>query len=186
MTPDPRTVYTEHLADRRAGIAHHQQRHRRLGYGKLGMAVCGVALVWLALAQGTFSILWVLVPIAGFVALVVIHEKLIKELERRKRAARFFEKALARLDGNWAGTGEAGDRYNEAAHPYAVDLDLSGKGGVFELLCTARTRIGEDRLARFQSDIGVYHDVFEDFSTNEPIIDGTVALLFLLHVWEQP
>src|ERR1039458_3931691 len=149
MTPDPRILYTERLADRRAGIAHHQQRHRRLGHGKLGMAVCGVALVWLALAHGTFSILWVLVPIAGFVALVVIHEKLIKELERRKRAARFFEKALARLDGNWAGTGEAGDRYNEAAHPYAVDLDLFGKGGVFELLCTARTRIGEDRLAEW-------------------------------------
>jgi hypothetical protein len=149
MTSDPRTVYTERLADRRAGIAHHQQHHRRLGHGKLGMAACGVALVWLALAQGTFSILWVLLPIAGFVALVVIHEKLIKELERRKRAARFFEKALARLDGNWAGTGEAGDRYIEAAHPYAVDLDLFGKGGVFELLCTARTRIGEDRLAEW-------------------------------------
>jgi hypothetical protein len=149
MTPDPRTVYTERLAERRAGIAHHQQRHRRLGHGKLAMAVGAVVLVWLALAQGTFSILWVLVPIAGFVALVVIHEKLIKELERRKRAARFFEKALARLDGNWAGTGEPGDRYNEAAHPYAVDLDLFGKGGVFELLCTARTRIGEDRLAEW-------------------------------------
>ena len=149
MTPDPRTVYTERLADRRAGIEHHQQHHRRLGHGKLGMAACGVALVWLALAHSAFSILWVLLPIAGFVVLVVIHEKLIKELERRKRAARFFEKALARLDGNWAGTGEAGDRYNEAAHPYAVDLDLFGKGGVFELLCTARTRIGEDRLAEW-------------------------------------
>jgi hypothetical protein len=149
MTPDPRILYTERLAERRAGIAHHQQHHRRLGHGKLGMAACGVALVWLALAQSAFSILWVLLPIAGFVALVVIHEKLIKELERRKRAARFFEKALARLDGNWAGTGEAGDRYNEAAHPYAVDLDLFGKGGVFELLCTARTRIGEDRLAEW-------------------------------------
>jgi len=45
---------------------------------------------------------------------------------------------------------------------------------------------GEDRLARFQSDAGVYHDVFEDFSTNEPIIDGTVSLLLLLHVWEMP
>ena len=45
---------------------------------------------------------------------------------------------------------------------------------------------GEDRLARFQSEIGVYHDVYEDFSTNEPIIDGTVSLLLLLHVWEIP
>ncbi len=41
----------------------------------------------------------------------------------------------------------------------------------------------EDRLARFQSDAGVYHDMFEDFSTNEPIIDGTVSLLLLLQVW---
>jgi endoglucanase len=39
-------------------------------------------------------------------------------------------------------------------------------------------------LARFQSDIGVYHDVFADFSTNEPIIDGTVSLLLLLKVWQ--
>src|ERR1035437_2592064 len=147
MTSDPRTLYTERLAERRAEIAHRQRRHRLLGHGKLAMAACGVALVWLALAQGAFSILWVLVPIAGFVVLVVIHEKLLKKLERRRRAARFFEKALARLDGNWAGAGETGDRYNEAAHPYAVDLDLFGKGSVFELLCTARTRIGEDRLA---------------------------------------
>ncbi len=42
---------------------------------------------------------------------------------------------------------------------------------------------GDDRLARFQSDAGVYHDVFADFSTNEPIIDGTVSLLLLLNVW---
>jgi hypothetical protein len=42
---------------------------------------------------------------------------------------------------------------------------------------------GEDRLARFQSEVGVYHDVFADFSTNEPIIDGTVSLLLLLHLW---
>src|ERR1035437_7514373 len=147
MTPDPRTLYIERLAERRVEIAHQEQRHRTLGHGKLAMAVCGVALVWLALARNAFSILWVLIPAAGFVLLVVIHEKLLKVLERRRRAARFFEKALARLDGNWAGTGEAGDRYSEAAHPYALDLDLFGKGSVFELLCTARTRIGEDRLA---------------------------------------
>jgi hypothetical protein len=149
MIPDPRTLYTQHLAERRAEIARREQHHRMLGHGKLAMAACGVALVWLALAQGAFSILWVLIPIAGFVLLIVVHEKLLKELERRRRAARFFEKALARLDGNWASTGEAGDRYNEPAHPYALDLDLFGKGSLFELLCTARTRIGEDRLAQW-------------------------------------
>jgi hypothetical protein len=42
----------------------------------------------------------------------------------------------------------------------------------------------DDELARFQSDVGVYHDLFADFSTNEPIIDGTVSLLLLLNVWK--
>ena len=149
MAPDPRILYKQHLAARRAEIAHREQRHRMLGHGKLAMAAFALVLVWMALAQGAFSILWVLIPIAGFALLVVVHEKLLKELERRRRAARFFEKALARLDGNWAGTGEPGDRYNEAAHPYALDLDLFGKGSLFELLCTARTRIGEDRLAQW-------------------------------------
>src|SRR5674476_518741 len=151
MTPDPRTLYIERLAERRAEIAHQEQRHRTLGHGKLAMAVCGVALVWLALARNAFSILWVLIPAAGFVLLVVIHEKLLKVLERRRRAAHFFEKALARLDGNWAGTGEAGDRYNEAAHPYALDLDLFGKGSVFELLCTCLLYTSPSPRARQKS-----------------------------------
>jgi hypothetical protein len=42
---------------------------------------------------------------------------------------------------------------------------------------------GADPLARFQSDVAVYHDAFADFSTNEPIIDGTVSLLLLLDLW---
>ena len=54
------------------------------------MAALGLGLVWLALAKDASSILWVLAPIAGFVALVVIHEQLFKERERRRRAARFL------------------------------------------------------------------------------------------------
>src|ERR1035441_1226312 len=147
MTPDPRSIYLERLAARRSEIAQHERRHRQMGHLQLLVAASAIIPVWLALARGAFSILWVLVPVAVFAALVIFHERLLHALERRRRAARFFEKALARLDGTWAGTGEAGDRYSDPAHPYALDLDLFGKGGVFELLCTARTRIGEDRLA---------------------------------------
>uniref|UniRef100_Q020U0 DNA mismatch repair protein MutS domain protein n=1 Tax=Solibacter usitatus (strain Ellin6076) TaxID=234267 RepID=Q020U0_SOLUE len=150
MTPDPRSAYTKLLAERRAEIAAREARHRRLGHAKIAVAAAGVAVVWLALSRGGGgSILWVLLPIAAFVALVVIHEKLLADLERRRRAARFFEKGLSRLDGEWAGAGESGERYNDPAHPYALDLDLFGKGSVFELLCTARTQIGEDRLAQW-------------------------------------
>src|SRR5271165_3277272 len=103
MTQDPRAAYTALLAERRAEIAARERRHRTLGYGRLAAALCGAVMVWLALVERSFSILWVLVPAAVFTALVVIHEQLLRRLERRRRAARFFERGLQRLDGNWAG-----------------------------------------------------------------------------------
>lgn len=44
---------------------------------------------------------------------------------------------------------------------------------------------GDDRYAPFQSvQGGVFHDTYSDFSTNEPIIDGTVSLMFLMKIWQ--
>ncbi|SIR34401.1 glycoside hydrolase family 9 protein [Pontibacter lucknowensis] len=38
----------------------------------------------------------------------------------------------------------------------------------------------EDAYAEFQSDLAVYHDDFGDYSTNEPTMDGTASLIYLL------
>ncbi|WP_439882076.1 glycoside hydrolase family 9 protein [Pontibacter sp. MBLB2868] len=38
----------------------------------------------------------------------------------------------------------------------------------------------EDDYAAFQSDLVVYHDDFGDYSTNEPTMDGTASLIYLL------
>jgi hypothetical protein len=148
MQPDPRTAYAQLLKERRAAVVADEARHRRLGHAQLGVAVLGVAVVWVALAKG-FTIAWTAIPIAAFVALLVLHDRLLRHLERRRRAVRYFENALARLNGEWTGRGESGDRYLDPAHPYAQDLDLFGKGSLFELISTARTGIGEDTLARW-------------------------------------
>ncbi|WP_143304768.1 glycoside hydrolase family 9 protein [Chitinophaga vietnamensis] len=37
-----------------------------------------------------------------------------------------------------------------------------------------------DAYADFQSDLAVYHDDFGDYSTNEPTMDGTASLVYLL------
>ena len=144
---DPKEIYARLLAERQAEIAAREARHRRLGYYRLAAFIAAGAVVWLALA-GTVSILWVLLPAAVFAGLIIVHERLLGALERRRRAIRYFERGLARLEGSWAGTGETGERYLDAAHPYAQDLDLFGKGSLFELLSIARTHIGEDTLAQ--------------------------------------
>lgn len=38
----------------------------------------------------------------------------------------------------------------------------------------------EDTYKEFQSDLVVYHDDFGDYSTNEPTMDGTASLIYLL------
>ncbi|WP_231426675.1 glycoside hydrolase family 9 protein [Pedobacter sp. Leaf250] len=39
---------------------------------------------------------------------------------------------------------------------------------------------GADEYAEFQSDLAVYHDDYGDYSTNEPTMDGTASLIYLL------
>jgi hypothetical protein len=93
------------------------------------------------------SIGWIAAPVAVFSGLVVAHEVVIRARRRARRAVTFYEKGVARLDDRWAGTGTTGDRFLDPHHPYVLDLDLFGKGTLFELLCAARTSMGENALA---------------------------------------
>jgi len=52
-------------------------------------------------------------------------------------------------------------------------------GSIFSTLRGLRLR-ESDELARFQSSFVVYHDDVGDYSTNEPTLDGTESLLFVL------
>ena len=53
---------------------------------------------------------------------------------RRAAAIEFYERGLARIEDRWAGTGEPGERFRDDRHLYANDLDLFGRGSLFELL----------------------------------------------------
>jgi hypothetical protein len=144
---DPRAEYTQRLEARRAAAALHERRHRTIGNLRLLIFIAAAVLAWLAWWRGALSPLWLLLPAAAFVGLVVWHERVLRARRARERAAAYYERALARLDGKWAGHGETGERFLDHTHPYAEDLDLFGKGSLFELLCTARTRRGEELLA---------------------------------------
>jgi endoglucanase len=43
---------------------------------------------------------------------------------------------------------------------------------------------GADEYAPFQSDLAVYHDDHGDYSTNEPTMDGTASLVYLLAAFD--
>lgn len=128
-------------------MARHDRRDALVAGARLAAFATAAVVGWLALASGTLSAAWLAAPLAAFVALAVVHDRVFRARHRARRAIAFHERALARLDGRFAGTGTPGDAFADPAHPYAQDLDLFGRGSLFELLCAARTRPGEERLA---------------------------------------
>ena len=138
--------YTRRRGELRAEQSAYQRRHERLGIAKVIVSLVAVFFFIAGIAARHIS-LWILIPVAIFVLLEVAHGRVIESLRRCSRLRAFYERGLSRLDNTWMGTGETGERFLDPAHLYARDLDLFGKGSLFELLCTARTRAGEQALA---------------------------------------
>jgi len=67
-------------------------------------------------------------------------------------------------------------------YQYPVDgglVDGPVYGKIFNSLIGI-TLYNADEYAAYQSDLAVYHDDFGDYSTNEPTMDGTASLIYLL------
>jgi len=146
---NPLVEYQTRLADRRAVAERESKLFRRIGNLRLAVGIAGVILAFFVFGETVISPTWLTLPLVLFCILVVVHARIVERLERSNRAVAFYEKGLARLENRWIGHGEAGDRFRNPAHVYEEDLDIFGKGSLFELLCTARTRAGEDALARW-------------------------------------
>lgn len=86
-------------------------------------------------------------PVALFAALALAHGIQHGRLRACKQVLEVFDEAVARLEGRWAGNGRQGTGLAPPHHPCAEDVDLFGEGSLFELLCTCRTRMGEEQLA---------------------------------------
>lgn len=142
----PEQTYIDRLAENRSRLLQEQKRDRLFGYTKLALLVV-VALAAVALIKLPSRLGFLLIPVAGFVLFAVLHDRVLRRIADLNRVLAFYERGLARLHDEWSGTGETGERFLDPHHPYARDLDLFGKGSLFELLCTARTRAGEEKLA---------------------------------------
>ena len=127
--------------------AQQEKTHGRVGLLRLTTFAAGIAAAWWSLQAGAFSAWWLLGPLGLFIGLVVYHARVRGRMSRARCAAGFYRGGLARIEDRWSGAGQFGDRFADAHHVYAADLDLFGKGSLFELLCAARTRMGETALA---------------------------------------
>lgn len=124
-----------------------QRQFIRLGNRRLTLGIVEVLLAWLAFGPHVVAAWVLLIPLIAFIVLVVPHERVMRRRTLAQRAIRYYERGVARLEDCWIGTASQGDGFREASHVYAEDLDVFGKGSLFELINSARTIAGEQRLA---------------------------------------
>ena len=164
----PRREYAKRLEAHRAIAQAKDRLHARMGNSKLATIVAAIVVGWLALKDQLFSAYWLALPVIAYACLALVHEFALRARARAATAATFYDHGIARIEDRWQTNGATGERFRDPKHVYADDLDLFGKGCLFQLLSTARLPMGEEWLARWLtaaspvSDIHERHDVIAE------------------------
>src|SRR5690242_6158772 len=145
----PRQEYSQRLASRQALLAHQERLHKYIAYIRLLVVGAAIFAGWLSIYRHLFSHWWLLSFLFLFAALIAWHDRVELRRTAAARAVAMYTRGIARIDDRWTGLGATGDRFRDATHVYLEDLDLFGRGSLFELLSTALTQMGEEALSRF-------------------------------------
>lgn len=146
---DPRSEYSSRLQQRELRVSKLNRRHIWIGNFRILVFIIIAVLWWRIGKTGSPSIYWLVAAIAAFIALIVIHTQIMQWMQSAKRAAAYYSRGLARMEDRWAGSGETGEQFRSEEHVYADDLDILGPESLYQLLCSARTRMGKEQLAQW-------------------------------------
>jgi hypothetical protein len=145
----PGPEYASRLAAREAALRGLEEIQARVSIARLVLAAVVLVLAWSSWGEHWLSAAWALAPVGAFICAVAYHAGLRRRHSQISRAAEFYRRGLSRLEDRWAGGGNRGEQFGDPHHVYSADLDVFGEGSLFELLCDARTRMGEETLARW-------------------------------------
>ena len=84
--------------------------------------------------------------LAGYIALAVIHASVIRREDFAKMRLSLNERGQLRLQGRWHDFPSTGEGRVPDGHLYAGDLDITGRGSLFQRLDDTGTAAGEQRL----------------------------------------
>jgi hypothetical protein len=82
----------------------------------------------------------------AFVFAIAIHDRVTEHLERDRERRRLLEENVARIQRDWSNLPLPAVSVPADHAAVATDLDLFGRASLFQLLCTAHTRMGIEVL----------------------------------------
>lgn len=177
---EPREVYEARLErlsqegkewSRRSGVFFNL---RGLSFGALALGAIG----WLTTSDGAWG--WGCLVCAVLLGGFIVEYARVTERERMVwRSIRVHREALQRCSPRFDERADDGADFMDTEHPYSDDLDLFGKGSLFQLMSVARTQFGRRCLASYLQNRGTPREVGERQGAArelEPMLDARLQL----------
>lgn len=150
---DVEQIYTERQARFRRAAEEAERAAGRISNLRLASFLAALLLAgWAIFGETDFAAILIALAglaLAGFLALLVRHQRVLGALERARGLAEINTQALARLKREWSGLPSVPVESAVASLPLAGDLDLFGPRSLFQLLAQPCSPLGRRMLARW-------------------------------------
>ncbi|MCY6957501.1 MutS family DNA mismatch repair protein [Clostridium brassicae] len=119
-----------------------------IGYLRLFTAIIGLGVTFYTLyIKSCYISLGVFIlQLAIFVYLVIQHDKEFKKRRHSIALKDINEKAINKLNGGWKKFEDDGSEFKDEKHNYSNDLDIFGKGSLFQWINSSKTFMGKEKL----------------------------------------
>ncbi len=156
---NPLIEYETRLTARRRKVEELEAKDSQFSSYRGIVFLVGILAVVLFFLLNLFPSSLLAIPLLLFLLLIFLHDRVIIKLKRAKKSVLFYERGIDHIQDRWSGIGATGDRYADPTHSYSSDLDLFGRGSLFQLLNNGRTRPGENKLAEWLLEAATVEEI---------------------------
>jgi len=141
-------VYQEGIKKLSDKLTSENRRYNLFAYGRAVVFVLGILACYLLFRLDyAWGIFGGFAFLAAFLYLIKIHAELAEEREHLKRLISIREHEIEALKGN-RGAFDKGEEYINTDHAFSYDMDIFGRGSVFQAINRTGTIIGKEQLVK--------------------------------------
>ncbi len=128
-----------------------------------------------------------IVLLVGFLVVAKLHNNIESKIKYKKSKMKVYQKYIKRLDGTWYDFEDKGYEYLDEKMPHLKDLDIFGKGSLYQYICNANTLYGKKFLVKHLKntdynldDILKYQKSVEELSNMKQFAEEIETLSYLI------
>jgi MutS domain V len=156
--PTPLEVYRRRTREAESSAEEMNSRCGSWQAGALALALLACVFLYESLVVKKLPVWTSVFPIAAAAVVAKQAQQHRRRVLRLLSVGEYYDKGVARLKRDWELLDDGKD-FIDPDHIYAADLDLFGRGSLFQLLCSARTHVGRETLATWMKSLACRDEV---------------------------